>query len=517
LQPRRRGRGIGLIVGVFILIIILCVSCGNFLSTIPDITEILSEVSLPTQENQEFQEIQEIPVDLPTPALQIDVPAFAEGEIPVGAAVQILVQGIVQGYVEEWSGSGTIISPDGLILTNAHVAVGDRFYKAEKLTIALTVAEDKPPVPAYLAEVVQADTNLDIAVLQIAFDLSGRRIDPSGLNLPHIQLGDSDALRLGDTVTILGYPGIGGATITLTRGEVSGFTAEAGYGNRAFIKTSATIAGGNSGGLATDGNNNLIGIPTQVGAGEISGDIVDCRPLADTNRDGYVDQYDTCVPTGGFINALRPINLAIPMINAAVEGNETFAAAELPEADLLSGSSIIIEDDFSNKNSKWPEGSNFDESYYYKNDRYYIEVKKGDYTVPVTYGKKVDDILIQIDTRIEQSSGDGDYGVICRYQDNKNFYMFEITQDGYYAIYKSFKGDWYPLIEYTYSDMLVNLKDAQFNAACIGNTLTLAVNGKLMGEITDQSIAFGDFGFFAGTFDRGGNIVSFDNLIVSQP
>jgi S1-C subfamily serine protease len=514
LQPRRRGIGIGLIVGVFILIIILCVSCGNFLSNIPDITEILPEVSVPTQV---IQQNQVDPENLPTPALQVNVPAFDEGEIPVGAAVQIQVQGIVEGYVEEWSGSGTIISPDGLILTNAHVAVGDRFYKAEKLTIALTIAEDKPPVAAYLAEVVQADSNLDIAVLQIAFDLSGKRIDSSDLNLPYIQLGDSDALRLGDSVTILGYPGIGGTTITLTRGEVSGFTAEAGYGNRAFIKTSATIAGGNSGGLATDGNNKLIGIPTQVGAGDLSGDIVDCRPLADTNRDGYVDQYDTCVPTGGFINALRPINLAIPLINAAVQGNEPYFTAALPEADLSIGSSVIAEDDFSNKNTEWPEDSNSEEAYYYKNDRYYIEVKKGDLTVPITFGKKISDVLIQIDTRVEQSSGDGDYGVICRYQDNQNFYMFEITQDGYFAIYKLYKSDWYPLIEYTYSDMLVNLQDAQFNTACIGNTLTLAVNGKLLGEITDQSINSGDFGFFAGTFDTGGNIISFDNLIISEP
>ena len=62
-------------------------------------------------------------------------------------------------------------------------------------------------------------------------------------------LGDSDALHLGDDILILGYPGIGGETITLTRGEVSGFhLCKRGYGNRAFIKTSATIAGGNSGG-----------------------------------------------------------------------------------------------------------------------------------------------------------------------------------------------------------------------------------------------------------------------------
>jgi len=513
LQPRRRATGIGLIVGLLILIVVLCVSCRYVFNSIPDIVDAPVDNPVVTSPPQIVQGVK----DLPTPALQIEVPAFAEGELPVGAAVQILVDGIVEGQREEWSGSGTIISPDGLILTNAHVAVGDRFYRADQLTIALTVAEDQPPVPAYLADVVQSDSALDIAVLRIAYDLSGQRIDPSDLNLPFIQLGDSDGLRLGDPITILGYPGIGGATITLTRGEVSGFTAESGYGNRAFIKTSATIAGGNSGGLASDGNNKLIGIPTQVGAGEISGDIVDCRPLADTNRDGYVDGYDTCVPTGGFINALRPINLAMPLINAAVQGKETHLAVDLPEANLPIGEEVIYQDDFSDDGTGWPNGNYSDESFYYQDGRYYIKVNSDNHIRPITGGESLTDAIIQIDARIEQSSGDGDFGVVCRYQDDDNLYMFEITQDAYYAIYKMFKGEWYPLIDYTYSNMLENLQETQFIATCIGDTLSFAVNGKLMGEVTDQSIRAGDYGFFAGTFDSSGNIVSFDNLIVSLP
>ena len=505
MQPRRRGIWVGLVIGSLILIVVLCVSCGYLFTSVPEILDSPTITSPP----QQIQEIQ----NLPTSALQVEVPSFAEGELPVGAAVQILVGGIVEGFIEEWSGSGTIISPDGLILTNAHVAVGDRFYRADRLTVALTVAEDKPPVPAYLAEVVQADPSLDIAVLRIAYDLSGQRINPSDLDLPYVQLGDSDVLRLGDPITILGYPGIGGETITLTRGEVSGFTAEAGYGNRAFIKTSATIAGGNSGGLATDENNKLIGIPSQVGAGEVSGDIVDCRPLADTNRDGYINQYDTCVPTGGFINALRPINLAKPLINAAIQGQEPYTAVELPEADLPAGGEVIYQDDFSDEETEWPEGKYT----YYQNGRYYIKVNRENQYWWVAGGENLEDMIIQIDARVEQSSGNGDFGVICRYQDDNNLYIFEITQDANYAIFKLVDAELYPLIDFTYSDMLVNLKEARFNVACIGNTLSFAVNGKLMGEVTDQSFRAGDYGFFAGTFESGGNMVSFDNVIISRP
>jgi S1-C subfamily serine protease len=507
----RRLIRVGLILGVLILVIILCVSCGQLFSAIPEFAD--SPLIVTTNTPQQLQEIK----NLPTPALQVEVPAFAEGELPVSAVVQILVEGLVEGYSQEWSGSGTIISTDGLILTNAHVAVGDRFYRADRLTIAFTVAEDKPPVPAYMAEVVQADTAMDIAVLRIVYDLSGQRINPSGLDLPFVQLGNSDDLRLGDPITIMGYPGIGGETITLTKGEVSGFTAEAGYGNRAFIKTSATIAGGNSGGLATDENYRIIGIPTQVGAGEITGDIVDCRPLADTNRDGFINQYDTCVPTGGFINALRPINLAIPLINAAVEGTEVVTAVALHEAELPTGGKVIYEDDFSDESTGWPQNSNSNGSYFYDKGRYFIQVKSANHFQPIYGGEQISDVILKIDAQVEQTSETGDFGVICRYDNNDSLYIFEITQDGYYGIIKMISGEWYPLIDYTYSDMLVNLKNASFNAACVGDTLTFAVNGKLLGEVTDKSLQAGDYGFFAGTFDNGGNTVSFDNIVVTRP
>jgi len=509
---------IGLIIGVLVLIVTVCVSCGALVSSLEEYVEEIPE-GVTEEPRMETQPLQEIDYEnLPTSALNIDIPAFAEGELPVGAVVQILVDGVVSGYSEQWSGSGTIISPDGFILTNAHVAVGDRYYPADRLTIALTVAEDAPPIPAYIAEVVQADNNLDIAVLRIVQDVNGQRVDPATLDLPYAELGDSDALRLGDDIIIMGYPGIGGQTITLTSGEVSGFTSEAAYGNRAFIKTSATIAGGNSGGLATDENYRLVGIPTQVGAGELTGDVVDCRPLADTNRDGYVDDYDTCVPTGGFINALRPINLAIPLINAAIAGEEqVFSTEALPAAAMPEGGEIVYADDFSDAQTGWPEAQGAQDAFYYRDGRYVIEINTKNYFRPISGGENLQDVVITVDTRVESSSGDGDYGVMCRYADTENFYMFEITQDAYYAIYMMVNGEWYPLRDYTYSPSLENVTDAVFKVSCIGDTLTFAVNDVLLGAVNDSTIPAGDYGIFAGTFDQAGNTISFDNLKVQLP
>ena len=236
-------------------------------------------------------------------------------------AVDIGRTGLAQ---PKWGGSGTIISTDGLILTNCHVAypramMDDPKYDYDALVVSLTTRSDEPPKATYLAEVMQYDPDLDLAVIRINRTVDGKALDASKLNLPAVSLADSDDMDIGDALFIFGYPGIGGETITLTGGTVSGFTLERGVKGRAWVKTDATIAGGNSGGAGVNDKGELVGVPTRGGAGSTD-TIVDCRPIADTNGDGVIDETDTCVPMGGFINALRPVNLAKPLIEAAGRG-----------------------------------------------------------------------------------------------------------------------------------------------------------------------------------------------------
>lgn len=246
----------------------------------------------------------------------------------------------VQGgeiYYLAW-GSGTIISPDGLILTNCHVADPIRFgVPAESvpaydyLGIGLTVRSDRPPQLAYLGEVVQADPYLDLAVIRITYTTDLNPVSGDELNLPNVEIGTSADLVVGDDINIFGYPGIGGETVTFTRGVVSGFSLDAAITGPAWIKTDASISGGNSGGTAVDEEGKLIGVPTRAGGG-VGTDPVDCRPVKDTNGDGRIDGSDDCVPVGGFINVLRPIDLADPLVQAALTG-----LSDVGDSDLAPG------------------------------------------------------------------------------------------------------------------------------------------------------------------------------------
>lgn len=243
----------------------------------------------------------------------------------ISATVQILgvtVQG--EDVAVLYTGSGTVLDESGVILTNAHVAdpgtVGyPQQFWPDALIVAVNEAEDRPPVPTFVAEVAAIEPKLDLAAIRIVSTLDGSPVN-GAIGLPVVPTADSDQLHVGDTLEIFGFPGIGGETITFTTGNVSGFTEEEGVGDRAWIKTDATIAGGNSGGLAADSIGQIVGVPTRLGSGQDDISFTDCRVVQDTNFDGVVDENDTCIPTGGFINAVRPINLARPLVQAAIAG-----------------------------------------------------------------------------------------------------------------------------------------------------------------------------------------------------
>ena len=456
----------------------------------------------------------------PTLAPTVALAPTALSTIPYHAVVQILAEVEVDGKTTiGWSGSGTIISPDGLILTNAHVVLSDRYYTVKNLIVAITTAQDAPPEQRYLMKLLQADQKLDIAVGRIATDLQGNPVDPASLNLPTAVIGNSDELNLGDPLTIIGYPGIGGETVTLTRGDVSGFTAEAAYGNRAFIKTSATISGGNSGGLASNARGELIGIPSQLGYGG-DGQYIDCRVLADTNRDGVIDNQDSCVPTGGFINALRPIKLAMALIDAAKRGEVNIVSGSsgaTPQKPAPAGGGVLFQDDFSDPNSGWEVISDSDSAVGYANGTYEVSVFQPKYLTWSYLVPSYDDTVLRVDAKVTKATKAGDYGLICRRQDADNFYGFEVSEDGYFVIYKYVAGQYTALYDWEASDAIPVGKTAQLTVSCAGDQLSLAVGGTVLATVTDSSFSSGNVGLIAGTMDKPGLTVAFDNFSILKP
>ncbi|MBW2736760.1 MAG: trypsin-like peptidase domain-containing protein, partial [Deltaproteobacteria bacterium] len=151
-------------------------------------------------------------------------------------------------YVQRGHGSGSIISADGLILTNNHVV---QDAKSGKLFDAIAVAPnttfDQAPTPVCIAYPRRAIRHhkLDLAIIKCESDMQGRPLT-TPINWPNVvEVGDSSTLIPGDELYVVGFPGVGGATITFTSGKVSGFLTDKRVGaGRVWIKTDALISGG---------------------------------------------------------------------------------------------------------------------------------------------------------------------------------------------------------------------------------------------------------------------------------
>jgi hypothetical protein len=216
-------------------------------------------------------------------------------------------------------GSGTIVSRSGLIMTNAHNTVASSDCPGDDIIIALSVHPETAPIPTYRAEVAQANNGLDLALLRITQELNGRVVESGALALPFVEVADSSQVNLDDTITVVGYPNVGSDPVTSVRGTVSGFVAEPSAGERAWIKTEATIPGTMTGGGVYNQNGQLVGIPTTAPVTALTGNTT-CISIEDTNSDGLVNRNDSCIAIGGFINALRPSNFARPLIRGASLG-----------------------------------------------------------------------------------------------------------------------------------------------------------------------------------------------------
>ena len=168
-------------------------------------------------------------------ALACGASATTEPESPTDVTENALPS-VVQIITSSGSGTGFIVSEDGLVVTNRHVVEGQR-----RVTIRLATGEE------YRGNVIQRHSVLDLAYVEI---VSTRTFTP-------LPLGDSGEVRLSEPVIAIGYP-LGeelGLDPTVSRGIISAKRED-------YLQTDASLNPGNSGGPLLDAKGNVIGVIT---------------------------------------------------------------------------------------------------------------------------------------------------------------------------------------------------------------------------------------------------------------
>lgn len=210
------------------------------------------------------------------------LPPFQRATAP--NALERVLQATVQVEAEHGAGSGTCLTPSGLIVTNHHVLDDEGKLQEKDIFVSFPDAWDEPPEQVFVARLVAYDADLDLALLQVERDIFDRPLPPT-IALPWVPVGDCGRTRLGDVLLIAGYPAVGGdesrSSISVTRGIIAGYNTDG--RRRTWIKTDATINSGNSGGSAywedEQGQYHYVGVPTHK-LYEEGGALGYCRPTS---------------------------------------------------------------------------------------------------------------------------------------------------------------------------------------------------------------------------------------------
>lgn len=183
--------------------------------------------------------------------------------------------------------------------------------------------------------------------------------------------------------------------------------------------------------------------------------------------------------------------------------------------------SVLMVDNFTDPLSGWKvwvgeDGSSID----YSNGSLRIFVNQAQFDYWSVAGKNYENVHLESDVKKGDGPDDNDYGLICRYQNQDNFYAFVISSDGYAGIIKVKDGAYQVLSgeSLQYSEAIRRGQDQnRLQAICAGTALTFSVNGIELFTVTDSEFTSGDVGVIAGAYDTAGVEILFDNFAALKP
>jgi hypothetical protein len=187
----------------------------------------------------------------------------------------------------------------------------------------------------------------------------------------------------------------------------------------------------------------------------------------------------------------------------------------------LPSSLILFSDNFNGGKGSWRLiASSLGSKVAYEHQGLRVTVNEVNYAYWTTPGQQFGDVRISVSGSRMGGPNDNYFGVICRFQEPNNFYAFLISSDGYFGILKVKNGA-FQLINgnnMEFSDKILQGRATnRIRGDCVGNKLTLFVNGMEVKSVEDSEFTTGDVGLIAGSHEIFGVDILFDDFVVYQP
>ncbi|RMF32119.1 MAG: hypothetical protein D6759_08930, partial [Chloroflexi bacterium] len=186
-------------------------------------------------------------------------------------------------------------------------------------------------------------------------------------------------------------------------------------------------------------------------------------------------------------------------------------------------SDILLQDDFSDPTSGWPDDGDEISRRGYEDGGYVIEVLKlpegAEGWMQVSpYEATFDDVVVEVDARWLGGSADNAFGIVCRYQDIDNFVRLVISSDGYSLVERQEAGESIPLADWTEAvDWDPVPTQHHLRADCVGDRFRLYVDGTLIADVVGDGPSEGQIGLVVSAYQPEGTRIRFDNLVVRRP
>lgn len=235
---------------------------------------------------------------------------------------------------------------------------------------------------------------------------------------------------------------------------------------------------------------------------------------------GSFDEGDVIIAFDDFtLWAIGDLQIDEPIAEAPLSSPTSLdEAAILAQLAEIRAEPAQVSDDFRRDNNDWTTTIDQNVEYSYLNRTYQIEVKRANWLAFAFHDELEQQILPNFYSEVEvvhrSATGAIEAGLVFHYEDEENYYLYAISGDGQYRLWRMIKGDWQELLDWTESEELSVGSGARnrLGLMVLGDQITLLINDQPVEQVYSSTSIHGSVGVMAGSFDDAGVTAAFDNF-----